>query len=352
MKALVKFDSGPGSVALREVPAPALRDGSVLIKVSAVAVCGTDRLALTGGQDSNTPRILGHEVSGIVESIAPDVNRDDLDPGVAVTVETDAVLCGVCEYCRLEQANRCPDRRGIGTTTDGGLAEYLVMPERAVHRLPPGLDLITGALTEPTAVAVHAAIEQSPPLAGRTVVVIGPGAIGLLTAHVAAAVGAQVILVGRSRHLSRLNLATEKLGVSHIIDSQATNPTEEILRLTHGYGAHTVFECSGSSDELTRAPTLLRRGGRVVMVAFYKEAPGWDINDLMNREIEIVGSRGKRPSSYRTALAMMHGGQLQPEHVVDRVLPLDRWVEGLEAVSHGEKVVLEVAPSSANKNTQ
>src|SRR5690349_20073056 len=128
MRGLVKFASGPGNVELREVPEPELGPGQILIDVAAVAICGADRLAIEAGQDhGKVPRVLGHEVSGVISGIAPDVDSD-LAVGDRVTVETDAYLCHTCTYCRREEYNRCPHRLGIGTTADGGLADQLVMP--------------------------------------------------------------------------------------------------------------------------------------------------------------------------------------------------------------------------------
>jgi L-iditol 2-dehydrogenase len=181
VRALVKFAPGPGNVAVQEVPAPELSPGKVLIDVHAVAICGTDRSAIAGGHDMKVPRTLGHEVAGTIAAIASDVTAH-LAVGDRVTVETDAYRCGNCEYCHKGEYNRCPYRLGIGTTVDGGLADQLVMPAETVHKLPEGLSMAAGSLSEPLAVSVHAVIEQSPPLAGEVVVVIGPGAIGLLCA--------------------------------------------------------------------------------------------------------------------------------------------------------------------------
>ena len=146
MRALVKFAPGPGNVAVREVPAPELTAGKVLIDVAAVAICGTDRSAIAKGHGMATPRTLGHEVAGVIREIAPDVETP-LAVGDRVTVETDAYRCGTCEYCRKEEYNRCPYRLGIGTTVDGGLADQLVMPAETLHKLPDGLSMAAGALS-------------------------------------------------------------------------------------------------------------------------------------------------------------------------------------------------------------
>ncbi len=342
MQALVKHASGAGNVELREVPAPALVPGAVLLDVAAVAICGTDRMAIEGGHDDfRIPRILGHEVSGTVAAIARDVDRADLAVGTAVTVETDAYLCMRCEYCRLEQYNRCPNRLGIGTTTDGGLAEQLVMPERAVHRLPDNVSLAEGALTEPLAIAVHGVIEQSPSLAGRVVVVVGPGAIGLLTAQVAKAVGATVVLAGLSRHAQKLAIARE-MGINHTVDAEVQDLAAIVEDMTGGYGAHSVYECSGGEGVLESMPALLRKGGRIVLLAFYRTPPSVDIARVINHELEVIGSRGKRASSYRTALRLMAEGQVNVDAVIGARLPLADWERGIDLVGEGTKVVLEL----------
>lgn len=341
MRALVKHARGAGNVDLREVAAPALTPGGVLLDVAAVAICGTDRMAIEGGHDYRIPRILGHEVSGTVASIADDVERADLAVGTPVTVETDAYLCMRCEYCRLEQYNRCPDRLGIGTTTDGGLAEQLLMPERAVHPLPDNVSLAEGALTEPLAIAVHGVVEQSPSLAGQVVVVVGPGAIGLLTAQVAQAVGATVVLAGLTRHAEKLAMAREG-GINHTVDTETQDLAAIIKDMTGGYGAHSVYECSGGEGVLESLPALLRKGGRIVLLAFYRTPPSVSIDRVINHELEVVGSRGKRASSYRTALRLMAEGQVNVSAVIGARLPITDWQRGIDLVGKGTKVVLEV----------
>jgi 2-desacetyl-2-hydroxyethyl bacteriochlorophyllide A dehydrogenase len=342
VRALVKFAPGPGNVEVRQVPEPELTSGGVLIDVGAVAICGTDRSAIAKGAGMTTPRTLGHEVAGTIRAIAPDVETS-LRVGDRVTVETDAYRCGVCEYCRKEEYNRCPYRLGIGTTVDGGLADELVMPAATLHRLPDGLSMAAGALSEPLAVAVHGVVEQSPSLAGEVVVVIGPGAIGMLCAQVARAVGATVVLVGRSRHAERLALA-RRLGVAHTVDSETEDLAAVVGSLTDGYGAHSVFECSGADGVLEQVHTLLRKGGRIVLLAFFHRPPSVDVDKLINNELELVGSRGKRASSFRTALRMVEAGQVQLEPVIGARLPLDDWEKGIELVSKGVKVVLELRP--------
>lgn len=341
MRALVKH---AGGVGIEEVAEPELEPGHVLVDVAHAAVCGTDRAALDGGHDVGSgTRTLGHEASGRIVAIAPGGVRDDLRVGDRVTFETDAYLCMRCDACRTEQYNRCPNRRGIGTTADGALADRIAMPERAIHVLPDSVSLVEAALTEPLAIAVHAVVEQSPSLVGEVVVVIGPGAIGQLCARVARAVGATVVLVGRSRHAASLAKA-RNAGIDVVVDAETEDLEAIVHGLTGGRGAHSVFECSGATSVAESSLPLLRRGGRLVLVAFFQTAPAFDVDRLIHHELEIVGSRGKRPSSYRTALALMASGAVRVEPLISARLPLESWSDGLDRVARGEKVVFDVAP--------
>lgn len=344
MQALVKYAKGKGNVALQDVPAPTCGPDQILVRIAAVAICGTDRAAIEGASDYLIPRTLGHEASGVIAEIGADANRPDLAVGDRVTVETDAYLCMTCVYCRQEEFQRCRTRKGIGTTADGALAEYLVIPARAVHKLPASVPLLTGALSEPVAIAVHAVVEQSPSLAGEVVVVNGPGAVGLLCAQVAKAVGATVVLAGRTRHAPQLEQARAS-GVHYTVDTETQNLVEFVQGLTEGYGAHSVFECSGGGGVLESIPKVLRKGGRIVLVGFFRTPPQLDVDYLIQNELELVGSRGKRPSSFRTALRLMGEGFLDLHSVIGAALPLSEWEQGIELVSKGVKVVLEVDPA-------
>ncbi len=341
MRALVKFAPGAGQVELREVPEPEPGHGEVLIRVANVGICGTDRMAIEGGHDFATPRILGHEVSGVVARLGPDVDPAEVDVGDRVALETDAYLCGVCQYCRAEEYNRCPNRLAIGTTTDGGMADWIAIRAPAAHRLPDELSLAGGALLEPLAVSAHAVVEQGVSAAGEVVVVTGPGAVGILVAQVARAVGATVVLVGRRRHAERLALA-RRLGIQHAVDGDSTDVPALVGELSEGLGARAVYECSGAAKVLESSLGLLQRGGRVVLVAFFRSAPELDIDLVINSELELVGTRGKRPSSYRRALALIADGQVQLEPLVDHQVPLGEWQRGLELLAAGKKVVIDV----------
>ncbi|MBM9433592.1 zinc-dependent alcohol dehydrogenase [Flaviflexus equikiangi] len=340
MKAIVK--TGDGQVGLREVPdLPPPGPGTITVNVAATGICGTDRGEIAG-TDGLIPRILGHEVAGVVAAIGGPV------PGVPIAVsvgdrvvlETDAYLCRSCHWCRTEQFNRCPSRTGIGRTADGGLAEQITIRADAVHRLPETVSLLEGALLEPLAVAVHAVLEG--PFAvgpGRTVVVTGPGTMGQLVAQVAGAVGARVLVIGLDRHEKRLHTARRN-GAFAAVSAETTDVPALINGVTGGMGADVVFECSGAISQAAAGLDYLGKGGKLGLVAFYKEPLTIDAMTVVHNELEVVGCRGKRASSFRTALSLLDGGRLSLSSLIGSVRPLEEWDEAIDEVGQGIKVVM------------
>lgn len=350
MRAIVK--SADGQVSVQEVAdLPGPGPGEVTVNVAATAICGTDRNEITG-TTGMIPRIMGHEVCGIVAAVGEPVPGIPIGASVGdrVVLETDAYLCRSCHWCRTEQYNRCPNRTGIGRTANGGLAEQITIRSDAVHRLPDNVSLLEGALLEPLAVAVHSVLE-GPFEVGpdSTVVVIGPGAMGQLCAQVATAVGARVIVVGLERHKARLKVA-EEAGTHYTVSSGADDVRALVSELTDGMGADYVFECSGSVAQVVDGLSYLRKGGMLGLVAFYKDPLIVDAMTIMQNELNVVGCRGKSPSSFRTALALLRNGHLNLLPVIGAVHCLDEWDLAIEEVSRGVKVVM--TPGGAPLDTE
>jgi len=154
MKALVKTAPGIGNIALQEMPEPRPGDADVLIKVAHAAVCATDIHLYSDSFPNSPPFILGHEFSGVVEEVGRSVVK--LKPGDRVVSENTPYACGTCKICRTGHPNLCPKKRAMGIHSDGAFAEYVVLPEHLVHILPEGISLLSAAISEPLAVAVHA----------------------------------------------------------------------------------------------------------------------------------------------------------------------------------------------------
>jgi L-iditol 2-dehydrogenase len=341
MKALVKTASGAGQLALMDVPEPHAGPGEVKIRVHAAGICGTDLHIVHGTWPVKPPLILGHELSGVVAEVGTGVVG--LQVGDRVTTETDASFCGSCVFCRAGDMHLCPQRTAIGTSANGGFAEYLVVRAGGVHRLPETVDFISGALTEPLAVAVHSTIERGRVQLGEKVMVIGPGTVGLLVAQVALSCGAEVILAGLARHTERFTLA-RRLGLVHTVALDDPTSVERVKSLTDGMGIDKVIECSGAQSALEQAAQLVRKGGWLVLVGFFMMPDvRLDLDLAINKELTLVASRGKRPTSFCTALELLGQGRVSTAALVSACFPLSEWAQAFSAAERpGAKVVLQV----------
>ena len=341
MRALVKTATGPGGLELLDVERPVPGPGEVLIGMRAAALCGTDLHIAAGTMPVRPPLVLGHELAGVVVELGPGVAWPPV--GQRVTTETDAFFCGVCAFCRASDQHRCPERLAIGTTVAGGLADVVAVPAAGVHLLPDGVDFAPGALTEPLAVAVRAVVERGVIESGETVVVIGPGTIGLLVAQVALSRGAEVTVAGLARHEGRFRLA-RRLGVTQTAALDRPAEVDAIRSGPDGLGIDVVVECSGAPDAVAAGLRLLRKGGRLILVAF---TPGRtvpiDLNLVVQQEVSIVASRGKRPNCFRLALDLLATEAVQTAPLISHRLPLDRWEEAFDVAGRsGTKVVVEI----------
>lgn len=341
MKALVKAAAGPGGLELSDLPTPVAGPGEALVAVAAAALCGTDVHIAHGTFPARAPLVLGHELAGHVAALGPGVAG--LRVGEPVTTETDRSVCGACAFCRAGDQHLCASRTAIGTTADGGFAEFVVVPAAGVHRLPPSVDLVAGALTEPLAVAVRAVVERADVRPDEEVVVIGPGTIGLLAAQVARARGAVVTVAGLRRHEARFDLA-RRLGFERTVALDVPEEVEATGRGRDGPGVDVVVECSGAPESIAAGLRLLRKGGRLVLVAFSggRTAP-LEVDFVVNRELSIVASRGKRPSCFRIALELLASGDVVTAPLVSHRFSLDDWAAAFETAARpGTKVVLEI----------
>lgn len=311
MKALIVV--GPGRLELEDRPVPEPRSGWLVARVRAAGICQTDIETLDGtlphlqsGRISY-PVVPGHEWSGEVFSVGESVAG--FAPGDRVTGETH-VGCGACEMCRSGLYNACESmsRVGIGDI-DGALAEYITIPARSVHHLPDGLDFVKAATLEPSTVAFYA-LYKTHIRGGEHVVVVGPGAIGLLGVGLAKALGAgRVTLVG-----TRDN----RLEIGKRMGATATLNVRENAGGIAGLAgkADIVLDAAGNVDFLNQELGMLRRGGVLAIAGFFAgPVPGLDMNSVVIRNLTIVGSLGS-PGVWERVMAMMAGGTFDPTPVV------------------------------------
>jgi 2-desacetyl-2-hydroxyethyl bacteriochlorophyllide A dehydrogenase len=339
MKAGVKYDSGPGHFAFRDVDIPCTGDDEVLIKIQCAAVCGVDALlydwTYKGRYPVKTPVVPGHECAGVITDTGKNVRG--LAVGDRVTVES-IIGCGHCYYCRNGMSNLCPQWDHVGITFDGTFAEFMKISASAVHRLPDAVSAPQGALVEPLALTVHT-FDRIKLFLGDTVAIIGPGVQGLLHAQVARAYGAaQVIVLGLAKDRKRLDMA-EASGADAIIVSDQGDPVAEVLAMTHGIGADVVIEVGGTPESFRLALDIVRGGGQVAALGFSNYGELVPIR-LARQQLTIAGVIAFLPKHFESAIQWIETGKVDVEAVVSHRLDLESAEEGIKLMR--DKVATKV----------
>lgn len=335
MPAVVHVALEPRACALREVPVPRIGPHDVLLKTAAVGVCGSDvhQYYNTHSWPVNVPVILGHEFSGVVVQVGSEVRG--FKPGDRVVSETAAVVDPDSPFTRSGRPHLDPARKGFGYGVDGAMAAYVRVPERCLHRVPEGLDLVRAALAEPCCVAYHATAERSPIKPGDVVIVIGPGPIGLLCAHLAALRGAgEVIVVGRSADAARLEIA-RRHWATRTFASDQDDVAAALREIGDGYGADVVIDAAGASAALKDAVDWVRPGGHITKVGWGPQPMNFSLDPLVQKAVTLAGSFSHTWSIWERVLALMRSGALDPSPLIGRTAPLAEWQACFEEMHSG-----------------
>jgi L-iditol 2-dehydrogenase len=325
---LAKLAPGEGNVELaaREERTPG--PGEVALDVRAAGVCGTDLHIWLGEYPSTPPMTMGHEVCGIVSDLGDGV--DEGWRGARVAVETFYSTCGVCPFCRAGKLSVCEQRRSIGTHVDGGFAPRLVLPARNLHRVPDALPDEAAALAEPLACVCNSMLDPNAVQPGDDVLVVGPGAIGLIAAQVARACGARVTVRGTERDDARLALAGV-LGFETSVAGPDQPPPADV-----------VVECSGAGPGIADALRAARPRGRIVQMGLRGADVTIPYDLICFHELTVSAGFASNPQSWRRAMALLGEVELAP--LVTEVLPLSEWQRAFEASRAGDGVKYVLDP--------
>ena len=328
MLAAVKTKVGYDNLELLDVEEPQVYGDRVKIKVAYTGICGSDIHTFKGEYNAKgLPVTLGHEFSGVVAEVGPDVKN--VKVGDRVTSETTFETCEQCIYCKSKDYNLCDNRKGIGTQANGSMAKYVLSREESCHVLPETVSLKAASLTEPLACCTHSVMEKTSIKEGETVLVIGPGPIGLLAAQVAKANGAKVIITGITKDKPRLDLAKEI-----VEDFRAV-----ILKETDGYGVDKIFDCSGSVFAVNNALPLVKKKGDFVQIGlFAKKMNELNQESIIQREIRYIGSRSQKPSSWDLALDLLANNKIATDKMITKIFSLENIRNAFEAVMSGKEI--------------
>ncbi len=292
---------------LQTVPAPRPeRPDDVLVRVHAASVCGSDLHGYTGKTGRRKPPlIMGHEVAGEVVAVGEAVTH--VQPG-------DRVALHPLIY-RPDPATGRVVRQMIGMNLPGAYAEYTVVPESNVYPIPDALPYTVAALTEPTAVAVHA-VGLAPIRPYDRVLVIGAGTIGLLAMQVLRMAGAREVIVS---DVSEARLAVARqMGALHTVNPSAQDFAGAVRDLTDAQGFDLTFEAVGISATVAQSVAAVRDGGAVVWIGNSQKIVEVDMQAIVTRELQVIGSYGMNERDFARALAMLSDGRIDVAPLITR----------------------------------
>ena len=339
MVAVVHYALAPGAVELREVSRPAeIADDEVLLLSRAVGVCGSEvhQFHNTQSWRVNVPVILGHEFCGVVAQVGRSVRG--FREGDRVVSETAARICGECAYCRSSEYNLCPKRLGFGYGVDGAMASFVRVPARCLHHLPDAVPFEKAALAEPCSVAYNAMCVKTHRRAGDSVLIYGPGPIGLLCLALAKLSGAGWLgVVGLTQDAKRLAIA-KSLGADAAIDAQREDTLEVVRALGDGLGVDVVIDASGASRALQSALAVVRPGGQITKVGWGPQPLDFSLDPLVAKAVRLQGSFSHNFPIWEKVIALLASGKLDPTPLVGRVEPLGNWRVCFDEMASGEIV--------------
>jgi len=365
MKAWVLGD--PGKISLEEKAIPVPNRAEVLVRIDAVAICATDLeiihhgppAQINGGKPFNQNFTPGHEYMGTVVCLGPGV--DEYDIGDRVTVEIHAG-CGQCKRCRDGMYTSCHNygknygdvdkgHRANGFTTDGGFAEYAVNNINTLIHVDDNMSDEEATLVVTAGTAMYGLTELGGLVAGESVVVTGPGPIGLMGAAVAKAMGAQPVILTGTRD-NRLEIG-RKLGADHVINVRNENAVEKVRELTGGKGVDYVIECAGAPSGINEAAQMVNRGGKVCLAAFPSSEAEVDIAHIVRNNIYLYGIRGEGRAATHRAEAFMRQKRFDATLIHTHTFQMEELEEALryakDRVEDAIKVVVKNPHAQSNK---
>lgn len=332
MKALVL--EGVQKLAIKEVPTPQLAPLGALIRIQANGVCRSDWHAWMGDIPRTYPMVLGHEMAGIVEEVAPGVC--DIKRGDRVVVPFNG-SDGTCPYCQKGLSHLCDNALIPGRSYSGGYAEYVSVPlaDRNLVTLPDEVSFAEGAsLGCRYMTSFHALVDRADIQPGEWVVIMGCGGVGLSAINIAASLGCRVI--GVDVNPANLELATQ-LGAEMVINSKLENPVEAVLAATK-IGAHVSVDALGITQTCTDGLLSLRKGGRHIQIGITTKADAGYMRlptDLIvYKELQLIGSLGMPSHRYDAMLPMIVKRQLNPAKLVTREIGLKEVQSIFEGMSN------------------
>jgi L-iditol 2-dehydrogenase len=322
MKALVYY--GPEDLRQEDIADLKPLPGEVLLRVKACGICGSDvhgYLGITGRR--TPPMVMGHEFSGQVAEVGEGVANIKVGDRAAVYP---VVFCGDCEPCRQGNVHLCLNKKALGVLDcNGAMAEYVSVPAKLLFKLDDHITYEAGSMMEPLAVACRG-VNHAGDLAGKNVLVVGAGTIGLLVAALVKMRNPASIFVSDLSD-SRLGIARE-MGATYGINPLRDNLTEIIARETGAPGVDVAFEAVGATPTVQQAMASLRAGGTAVWIGNSAKMININMQEIVTRELRVCGSFLYTIQEFGTVAGLLNSGKLNIEPMISLKAPMmERGVE-------------------------
>jgi len=277
--------SGPQDIRVKEIPVPTIKPGHVLVQNKASGICGSDLHEYYGAWKQPTNIASGHEFSGIVLEVGPEVKS--VVNGDHVCAECFS-HCGECTFCRTGLYNLCANRSYIGTREGhGGFAEYALLPESSVFVLPETFSFEEGALIEPLAVA-YRSLFRTHPHSSDHVAILGAGTIGLCCLAIAKATGIRNVLI-TAKYEQQTKMA-DTLGADQILRTSTESYKTALNETASTDTIDIVIDTIAIDQTFQDALTLIRKGGTICLVGGYTHSFNVSLRPIVSKELQVVGS--------------------------------------------------------------
>lgn len=308
-------------VPFDQKPAP----GQAVVQVKAVGICGTDlHIFEQGRADVELPRIMGHELSGVVVSVGEGV--ENVKPGDSVVMDP-VIACKTCRTCQNGYFNVCEHVKCLGVQTDGGFCDYLLADADSLYAFPDRLSFEEAALTEPFSVAANI-ISRTQVQPGERVVVIGAGTIGLCLIQALKGLGAEVL----AADIEEKKLAYAKsFGADKVVNTKEADLKKEVEAFYPG-GANVVIDAVGVSPLTRLSVQLAAPRGRIGVIAFDGRAMDLPPVEITKKELSLVGSR-MNLHCFPEVIKWMEEGIIHPEKMITSVYPVEQIQEAFEKLA-------------------
>ncbi len=334
MQAAVLFGYNDLRVVEVEVPRPGARD--VLIRVEACAICGTDPKIVAHGWPDNPPfgqYIPGHEYAGTIVALGEGITDYKIGDRVAVEPHKG---CGICENCLRGFYTTCLNygktelgHRHYGFTVNGGYAEYAVNHVNTTHPLPESLGTDEATLITTAETAMYGITRIGGINCGETVVVSGPGPIGLMACQLARVLGAgRLIFTGTRKE--RLDMGRKLGAVDTCINAREKNVVQAVMEETKGVGADLTIECAGTAQAAKDAVEYTKKNGRIALVGIYEGDIAINLNKVVQWNMTLAGGKAEGDWSLRRVLPLMADGRIKAGPLITHRFTLSEINEGMK----------------------